>query len=71
MEVLTQYEAVQREANRVLEAREEIRSLCARTTRGDIDVAALIGGLLPVSNELKTSGDRLERLAARILEEQS
>ena len=71
MEEPSRYEAVQREANRVLEAREGIRDLCARMARGDINVAAFVAGLQPVQNELKTSGDRLEGIAADICGERS
>ncbi len=52
-------------------AADEIRFMCRRLTRGDIKVAAFVGGLLALSNVLVECSEHLDHLAAKIPEDLS
>lgn len=45
---------------------DEIRDMCARVTRGDMKVAAFVGGLLALSNVLVECSEHLYHIAAKI-----
>ncbi len=65
------YQALKQAAACDAAACEAIRDLCTRMTRGDVDVAALVGGLQPISNDLRTNAEHLERMAAEVGEDGS